>query len=116
VTSSESGSSGGAAMFIRHSVQWHITLSAMLASLILAGCGGGSSPAPDPQGNPVNPGGAQGNLNNGGNLPVNPADVPVAHEITAAWPEAPLGTNPAFNVRPAGADVVSRTASKSGSE
>ena len=89
---------------------------ALIALLATAACGGGSSPDPNPNPDPNNPGGAQGNLGNGNNLPVDPADRPVAEPVEWALDEAPLGVNPTFNVQAGGATVASHTTSKSGSE
>ncbi len=92
-------------------------------TMTLAACGGGSS-APDPgnpgQGNGNLPGQQQtGQLGTSANPVVdssyNKADAPKAQPVAGVSAEAPLGTNPAYNMQPLGASVTGHEASKAGS-
>jgi hypothetical protein len=91
-------------------LNWGMILAALLV-LALAACGGGS----DPQDKTLPPGdnntGVQGNID----LPPAAGDYPQLQPIVGDSPEAPLGTDPAYEVTPGGSDTVMVTSSKDSS-
>jgi hypothetical protein len=83
-------------------VNWGIILAALLIVAVAACGGSGSDPNPNnlPPGD--NPTGLQGNVYG----PAAPGDYPQLQPIEGDSPEAPLGTDPAYNVEPGGSDTI----------
>jgi hypothetical protein len=88
-----------------------LILAALLLAVFAAGCGGGGATAAPGDGQGDNPPGMVGDIS----APPAPGDFPQAQPITGEWPDAPLGTTAAYDVRPAGADLVDHSASKAAS-
>jgi len=92
-----------------------LNLGALFAAMLLAvfaiSCGGG--------GTTVQPGTGDGDGTPGlvDNIAAPPtaSDFPVAHAPAGVWPDAPLGTTAAYNVKPVDAKIVAHAASKAGS-
>lgn len=84
------------------------------ASLIVLtfGCTGSRSGPGDPLLDKNPPPGIVGDIS----APPAPGDFPVAHAPEGVSADAPLGTNPAYDVQPAGADEVSHQAAKAASQ
>jgi len=83
------------------------------ASLIVLmfGCTGNRSGPGDPLLDKNPPPGMVGDIS----APPAPGDFPVAHTPQGVSADAPLGTNPAYDVQPAGAEEVSHQAAKAAS-
>jgi len=80
----------------------------LVLGLMLFSCGGGGTTATGPIGN-ENPPTTQGDIT----APPAPSDFPVFQpEVEGAFEDAPLGTNPDYNVTPGGGEEISRGTSK----
>ncbi len=93
-------------------LRWGLFSLAMLM-LVATGtsCGGSGTEAQPGPGGGENPPGMAGNVN----PPPAPGDLPQAHPAEGVWPDAPLGTNPAYAVQPLTATIAGHTATKAGS-